>query len=97
METFKQIHSNSNDIEQKNGYDPIKFYGILFCYLSHYDENEFPNIIKKFYEGNKDILFEILIIYYSHFKNPLNQDLNFYNDLVRYVKQKKNQIYWKEH
>ena len=59
LETFKQIHSNSNDIEQKNGYDPIKFYGILFC---------FSNIINKFYEGNNDILFEILTIYYSHFK-----------------------------
>jgi len=25
LETFKKIYSNSNDIEQKNGYDPIKF------------------------------------------------------------------------
>ena len=69
LETFKQIYSNSDVNEQKNGYDPIKFYGILFCYLSHYDENEFPNIIKKFYEGNNDILFEILTIYYSHYSH----------------------------
>ena len=85
LETFKQIYSNSDVNEQKNGYDPIKFYGILFCYLSHFDENEFPNIIKKFYEGNNDILFEILTIYYSHFKNPLNQDSKFYNDFIKYI------------
>ena len=85
LDTFKQIYSNSDDIIQKNGYDPIKFYRILFCYLSYYEKEEFPNIIKKFYEGNKYILYEILIIYYSHFNNPLNQDLNFYNEFVRYV------------
>ena len=85
LETFKQILSNSENIIQKSGYEPIKFYGILFCYLSYYNANEFPKIIKNFYEGNNDILFEILTIYYSHFNNPLNQDLNFYNEFVKYV------------
>jgi len=89
LETFKQIYSDADNIKQENGYDSIKFYGILFCYLSHYDMNEFPNTIKKFYEGNNDIVFEILTIYNSHFKN-LNQDMNFYNDFIRYlIKEKK--------
>ena len=90
LETFNQIFSNSDDIIQKNGYNAINFYGILFCYLSNYNKDGFPKIIKNFYEGNNDILFEILTIYNSHFRNPLNQDLNFYNEFVGYViKEKK--------
>ena len=45
----------------------------------------------KFSEGNADILFEILIIYYSHITNSLNQDKNFYDRFIKYcLKKEKN-------
>ena len=91
VDTFNQIYSNADDIIKDNGYDSINFYGILFCYLSNYDKDNFSKIIKGFSEGNADILYEILIIYYSHLKIPLNQDLEFYNNFISYAikKQKK--------
>ena len=69
---FKNIYSNAEKILKENEYNPIHFYGILFCYLNYYDKNNFPKIIKEFSETNSEILYEILIRYYSHFKNPLS-------------------------
>ena len=43
LSSFKQIYEKANDIIQKNGYDAIKFYGVLFCYLNYYDKNNFQN------------------------------------------------------
>jgi len=83
VDTFIQIYSNADDIIKDNGYDTINnFYGILFCYLSHYDKDNFSKIIKGFSEGNADILYEILIIYYTHLKIPFNHDLEFYNSFI---------------
>ena len=94
LDNFNQIYSNADNIIKNNGYDPIHFYGILFCYLSSYDSDNFPKKIKEFSEGNADILYEILIIYYSHFKVPLNQDKEFYNNFIIYEikKEKKSNI-----
>ena len=89
LDVFKQIYSNADNIIKKNDYDPINFYGILFCYLSYYDSDNFSTIIKKFSKGNTNILYEILIIYYSHFKTPLNQNKEFYNNFISYAKKKK--------
>jgi len=33
IKSFKDIYSNSHEILEKNKYNPIYFYGILFCYL----------------------------------------------------------------
>lgn len=33
VKSFKDIYSNSHEILEKNKYNPIYFYGILFCYL----------------------------------------------------------------
>ena len=48
-----------------------------FAILPIMVRKKFPKLIQKFSEGNADIVFEILIIYYSHFTYPLNQDKNF--------------------
>ena len=92
LSSFKQIYEITHDIIQKNGYDAIKFYGVLFCYLNYYDKNNFSELIKKFSEGNADILYEILIMYYSHFNNPLNQDKEFYNDFIKYALKKEKEL-----
>ena len=92
LSSFKQIYENASDIIQKNGYDVIKFYGVLFSYFNYYDKNNFSQMIKKFSEGNADILYEILIMHYSNFINPLNQDKEFYNDFIRYAIQKDKEL-----
>ena len=84
LNTFNQIYLNANSLIEESKYDPISFYGIIFCYLSHYDKENYSSIIKNF-EGSNKILYEILITYYSHFKNPLNQDSEFYNQFIIYA------------
>ena len=85
LETFNQIYSNANNIIEENKYDPIGFYGIIFCYLCSYDKENFSNIINNFSEKNIKILYEILIIYHSHFNITLNKTLEFYNNFVFYI------------
>jgi len=92
LNTFIEIYENANDIIQKNEYDAIKFYGVLFCYFNYYYKNNFSKMIKKFSEGNADILYEILIIYYSHFINPLNQNKEFYNNFIKYLIKKDKEL-----
>ena len=85
LDTFNKIFLNADNIIKNNGYEAIDFYGVLFCYFCYYDKMNFPQIIKKFSEGNADILYEILITYHSYFKNILNQESLFYNNFIRYV------------
>ena len=73
LKSFQDIYSSAKEILEKNNYNPIYFYGILFCYLNYYDKNNFPKMIEEFSERNSDILYEILIQYYFHFINPLMQ------------------------
>ena len=68
LKSFKEIYSKAKDIIEENKYNPIQFYGVLFCYLHYYDKANFPSIIEDFSVGNSDILYEILIQYHSHFK-----------------------------
>ena len=85
LNTFNNIYSNANSLIEENKYDAISFYGIIFCYLCSYDKENFSKIIKDFSEGNATVLYEILIIYYSHFNEPLNQDTEFYNNFIKYA------------
>lgn len=85
LNTFNNIYSNANSLIEENKYDAISFYGIIFCYLCSYDKENFSKIIKDFSEGNATVLYEILIIYYSHFNEPLNQDTEFQNNFIKYA------------
>ena len=62
LSTFNNIYSKANSLKEENKYDPISFYGIIFCYLCYYDKENFTKIIKDFSEGNASIIYEILII-----------------------------------
>ena len=97
LDTFNNIYSNAKNLIEENKYNPISFYGILFCYLRFYDKENFSKIIKDFSIENEQILYEILIIYFSHLKNPLNQNCEFYNNFIVYAinKQKKFEIFEK--
>ena len=92
LDTFNQIYSNVDDLIKKNGYDSINFYGIILCYLCYYDKNNFSKIIKEFSEGKAEILYEILIIYDSHLKIPLNQVLEFYNYFMKYAIKRQKEL-----
>ena len=92
LKSFNDILSNARDILDENNYNPIHFYGILFCYLHFYDENNFPKKIEEFSEGNSKTLYEILIHYYSHFINPLKQSQKFFKGFIGYaLKENKEQ------
>ena len=82
---IKQIFSEASTLIKDNKYNPIDFYGVLFCYLSYYDKENFSMTLKKFSVGNADILYEILIIYHLHFNEPLKQEADFYKKFMKYA------------
>ena len=88
LESFKNIYSKADEIISEKKYDPIHFYGVVFSYLHFYDKKNFSGLIKKFSDGNADILYEILIKYSSHFIYPLNQDQKFFDNFIKYVLKK---------
>ena len=85
---FSEILKNANSIISNNKYNSVDFYGIIFCYLNYYDDN-FPTLLKNFFDNNSKDLFEILLIYRSHFKNPLQQNLQFFDEFIKYTISKK--------
>ena len=89
IETFSQISSEAENLIKDNEYAPIQFYGILLCYLNYYDHKNFMIIFKKLYTEKWEVLFEILLIYFSHFLNPINQDLDFFTKFINYTISKK--------
>lgn len=85
LDNFQQIFLNADNIINYYEYDAINFYGIILCYLNYYEEEtNFSSDLKKLYE-RENLLYEILVIYYSHFINPINQDVNFYNKFLGYI------------
>ena len=88
LKSFQYIYSKAEEIISEKKYDPIHFYGVVFSYLHYYDKKNFSGLIKKFSDGNADILYEILIKYSSHFIYPLNQDQKFFDNFIKYVLKK---------
>lgn len=44
VSSFSKICSKVDNIIKNKGYNPIHFYGIILCYLNHYDYENFKNI-----------------------------------------------------
>ena len=82
---FKSILSEANELIKNNGYNLIEFYGIILCYLNYYDYETFASVINDLNDKNSEDLYEILLIYNAHFKNPINQDLVFFNKFISYA------------
>jgi len=87
VSSFAKLINEADSIIRNKGYHPIQFYGIIFCYLNHYDYNNFTNLFKRLYKDNKEILFEILIIYKSNFLNPksIEQNFTFFEAFIEYT------------
>ena len=79
-----------NALIEKNKYGNIEFYGLILCYLNFYNYNSFSSIIKELQEKKSEDLFEILLIYNNHFKNPINQNEKFFYKFINYAIKKKD-------
>ena len=87
---FKSILSEADEIIKNNNYNFIEFYGIIFCYLNNYDYKTFTSVINDLYIKKQNDLYEILLIYNSHFNNPINQNLDFLNKFISYIIENKD-------
>ena len=87
-----KICSESDFLIKKNEYDQIQFYGVLISYLNFYDYSTFQNNIDKLYKEKPEISYEILIVYFTHFLNPVKKeekDKKFFINFFGYIISKK--------
>ena len=82
---FNTIKCQADKLIDNNNYNIIEFYGILLCYFNFYDYKNFTSIVNELYAKNANDLYEILLIYNAHFKYPINQNLSFFNNFIKYV------------
>ena len=87
-ESFLEKHKSIINmiISEANRYNTIEFYGLILCYLNFYDYDNFDKIINELFKNKQEELFEILLIYNSHFKyHPINQNFDFFNKFIKYT------------
>ena len=82
---FKSIISETDEIIINNNYNFIEFYGIILCYLNYYDYETFSLVINDLYNKKPEDLYEILLIYNTHFQNPINKNCEFFNKFISYI------------
>ena len=64
----KQINDiSADDVIKNNSYDPIQFYGVILCYLDYYAHDNFNKILEHLLLEKANVLYEIMLIYFSHF------------------------------
>ena len=84
IKTFNSI--KYDEIISKYKYKTIEFYGVVLSYLNFYDYEKFSLIIDNLSKKkSKKDLYEILLIYHSHLKSPINQDINFFGNFIKYI------------
>ena len=86
IDIFKIISSEADILIENNCYDAIQFYAIILCYLNYYDYSYFLTILHTLFvdEEKCKVLYEILLIYFSYFLNPINQDFDFFDKFIDY-------------
>ena len=90
LKDFKEISANAYKLIEVNKYNIVEFYGILLSYFNYYDHNYFSLIVNELFKNKPEDLFEILLIYKNHFKNPINQGDFFFYKFINYAIQKKD-------
>ena len=84
-----KIESESESLIASNGYKNIHFYGIIISYFNFYDYSIFINCFNKLYKKEKgNILYEILLVYYSQFFKPPKKDESdkeFFINFFKYI------------
>ena len=87
---MSKIETEAESLIKNNDYNPIYFYGIIITYFNFYDYNTFVNCFNKLNskkEAQKN-LYEILLVYYSQFFNPIIKDENnkeFFINFFQYI------------
>ena len=88
LKTYKSdlnaIASEAEKLLANNNYESIEFYGIVLSYLNFYDYEKFCKIIDELFIKRTKDLFEILLIYKAHLKNPIKQDFYFFDQFINY-------------
>ena len=90
IDIFKDISSEADNLIKSNEYNPIQFYAIILCYLNYYDHSNFDLILPKLFAEKPEVLYEILLTYFSNFLNPINQDFDFFAKFIDYCASKKD-------
>ena len=81
---FEDIVDNSEKIVSSYGYNPTYFYGLILCYLKHYNKEYFEKLLNKLSQNSKSVVFEILQIYNHIFKNNINLENDLLIEMVGY-------------
>ena len=86
LEKCIEIKNNAKKLIYDNNYNSRTFYAILLCYFNYYDYKNFSATFNELSKQKPELedLYEILIIYYSHFKNPINQNYDFFDKFIKY-------------
>ena len=84
VKNFQDISSEADNLIDTNKYDPIQFYSIILCYLNYYDHSNFIVISQKLFAEKPEVLYEIFLLYFSHFLNPIDQNLDFFVKFIDY-------------
>lgn len=96
---MSKIETEAESLIKNNDYNPIYFYGIIITYFNFYDYNTFVNCFNKLNskkEAQKN-LYEILLVYYSQFFNPIIKDENnkeFFINFFQYIISEKDFSYF---
>ena len=90
VDKFSSIFSEAESIIKSNDYEKVDFYGIIFCYLNYYEPGKFISFLNIYIKENQKDLFEILLIYSAHFKNPIEKSLDFFDEFIKYTLSKKD-------
>jgi len=80
-----EIESEAEQLIVKNNYDIIEYYGVILSYLNYYDYKNFLLIVDKLYNEKPEALYEILLIYFPNFLNPINQKIDFFEKFLNYT------------
>ena len=83
IEDFNNIYDNLDNLID-DSLNLIDFYGIIFCYLNNINNEKFLEIFRKIYKKNKEIFFNILLKYKYYFKNQINMEFNYLNELINF-------------
>ena len=85
---FIQLKNEAYKIIENNDEYFIDFYGIILCYFNFYNYENYSSTIDELNKKNAKNLYEILLTYKDHFKNPISQNLEFFNEFIIYTIEK---------
>ena len=84
-DTFQDICDKSENKIKENQDIITDYYGLILCYLNHYNFPKFSEIVKHLYAQDSTILFKILLTYKSYFKKDIKVDEKILDEFIGYA------------